>query len=95
VLKARPDDSDAWFRLGFVQLSREENGEAAFAFETCLRHEPDRVDAALNLGIAYFRMGDRKAATEAFQRVCELDSGNSEAAKGLALLEADAGMELA
>jgi protein O-GlcNAc transferase len=58
----------------------------AEAFQTCLRVRPEWLQAELNLGFAFFRLGDLQAAHHAFETALKIEPGCVDAIRPLAEL---------
>jgi len=56
------------------------------AFEACLRARSKWTEARLNLGIAYWKLGDAAAARRTFEEVVAAEPNSVDALRGLAAL---------
>ena len=86
VLQGNPDWEDAWFRLGYLRLQRSDFRGSIEAFENCLRKRTAWPEAQVNLGLAYWKMGDRDSAGITFAGALEADPESVDALRGLAAL---------
>ncbi|MBK9166251.1 MAG: tetratricopeptide repeat protein [Bryobacterales bacterium] len=82
---------DAWFRLGFVRLSREDFAGAVQAFQSCVSMRTPWPEARLNLAVALYRMRRPDEAAAAFEEVLRLQPNSAEALAGMAALAIDRG----
>jgi tetratricopeptide (TPR) repeat protein len=53
--------------------------DAKTAFEKAVKLLPDSVEAHLNLGVTYWKLGEKDKARKSWQRVLEIDSQNEQA----------------
>ncbi len=84
ALALQPDYPEALYNLGVV-LGRSRNpSDGLAALEAALATHPDSPEIHLQIGLVQRRLGDWQASIEAFERVLELDSGNTTALAGLA-----------
>jgi len=67
-------------------LQRSDFRGAIEAFESCLRKRNKWPEAQVNLGLAYWKMGDRDSAGITFQGALEADAESVDALRGLAAL---------
>jgi len=81
-----PDYDDALFRIGHLRLQRGNFPGSIEAFQGCLQRRPTWPEARLNLGIAYWRSGDKEAARTCFQELTASGGESKEALRGLAAL---------
>jgi tetratricopeptide (TPR) repeat protein len=86
LLTEKPEWEDAWFRLGYLRLVRSHFPGAVEAFEKCLERRSPWPQAQINLGLAYWRIGDHEAAGKAFEAAIEADAESVDAIRGLAAL---------
>jgi tetratricopeptide (TPR) repeat protein len=71
--------------LGLIRFQAKDYLEAADALEKCLEIKPDLIDAINQLGTAYYELGEKSKAEEAYQKSLALD-GNAFASFSLAKL---------
>jgi cytochrome c-type biogenesis protein CcmH len=87
--EAAPDDPVAWQQLGFAYFSRNMFAEAAEAYETATRIEPESAELWSALGEARVMASANdplpEAALEAFRRSVAIDPGNPRARYFLAV----------
>lgn len=88
ALKSNKYDLDAKVNLGSLLLRQGELEEAENYLEDASRINPKLPVAHFNLGILYEQMGRKKEAIDAFERVLELDPGDTEARRKLEALGA-------
>ena len=71
--------------LGVIHLQAKNYRQAADALEKCLEIKPDLIDAINQLGTAYYELGEKDKAEQAYQKSLALD-GNAFASFSLAKL---------
>src|SRR5262249_50800203 len=86
LLSRNPEWEDAWFRLGYLRLQKNDYRGAAEAFDACTRKRSAWPEAQLNLGLSQWKLGDQEGATRAFQAVLESDPNSIDALRGLAAM---------
>ncbi len=59
ALRSRPDDKDLRFNYGRLYYLREEYEKAIEQFDLVLAQDPNDVDANMNAGIAYLKVGEK------------------------------------
>ena len=79
------DRATAHLHLGNLFLAQGNMGEAIREYRATLELRPDLDKAQNNLGIAYSTIGKYPEAIAAFNRAIQLNPGNSEAVKNLAI----------
>jgi tetratricopeptide (TPR) repeat protein len=89
IEQSAPEWGDACFRLGYLRLLRGDYAASAESFETCLRLRRDWIEAYLNAGIAYARLGQTDQARRCFQDAHLLRPEFADAVRGLAALALD------
>ena len=57
LVKKYPEWEDAWFRLGYLRLQRNDYNGSVEAFESCLKRRAEWVDAHMNLGLSPLEEG--------------------------------------
>lgn len=57
AVKQDPKHVDAWLRLGLVQIQNEKELNGMSALETCLKLDPNNLEAMKNLAISYVNEG--------------------------------------
>ncbi|MEW6103806.1 MAG: tetratricopeptide repeat protein [bacterium] len=78
LIKAHPDDKEAYFRLGVCYGKRGEYQKAKDAYEKYTSLVPDDLKGHYNLGIAYLGTGDIQAAKREYEFLKRI--GSKEAA---------------
>lgn len=78
VLEMQPDNSDAWFQLGLVQLKRQVPEAAAKAFEKAKSLGNDSFELHCQLAEALADLGKHKAAAAELKRAVELNAESAE-----------------
>ena len=68
----RPDDVDAWLRLGWAQYGAGHPLPAEQAFERAAALRPDDPEPSFGLGLALKRQMKKEPAIQAFRRVADL-----------------------
>ena len=86
MLTVSPDWEDAWFRSGYLKLQRGDYQGAVQAFENCIQKRAQWPEAQVNLGLSYWKNGDREAAGTTFQGALASDPASIDALRGLAAL---------
>ena len=72
----RPEEPEAWRRLGSAQLFLREDADAALpALEAAVRLRPDDADARVLLGVCLNALGRHAEAVAAFEEALRLDAG--------------------
>ena len=66
LVEIEPEREEAWFRLGYYRLVREDAAGSIEPFRVCVSIRADWLDALLNLGLAQWRSGDKQAARNTF-----------------------------
>ena len=85
TLTARnPQHENAWFRLGGLQLEREDFRSAAESFRNCLRKRASWTEAEVNLGLAYWKLGQHAQCREVLEKLVAREPDCKEAVRGLA-----------
>lgn len=74
-IKAHPDDADGPANLGNCFRNLKRNSEAAAAYEASLKIKSEQPPVEMSLGSTYLQAGDRRRASEAFQKLAKMDSG--------------------
>ncbi|QXD14876.1 tetratricopeptide repeat protein [Rhodocaloribacter litoris] len=74
-----PDLADAFIQLGSFHLARNELDEAAAQFYRAIVAAPDHPAGYGSLGLVYLQAGRPREARQMFEKVLELDPGNTHA----------------
>lgn len=91
VLSARPNEADAWFRLGQIALSRNQLDLAAEQISTALGHDPKSPTYHFVLAIVRQDQGRLGDAQFHLQRALEIAPGFVQAHNNLGLVQLDRG----
>ena len=67
ALELSPDDPDAWFNLGRVQLVLKQHEEALASFRKALKLRPDFSEACFNIGRLYYQQSRWGEARQYFE----------------------------
>jgi tetratricopeptide (TPR) repeat protein len=79
VVALAPEESDAWFNLGFVREHSGKLGEAIAAFRESVRLKPAQDRAWYGMGLNHARLGEHEAAALALREAIRLQPMNGEA----------------
>jgi tetratricopeptide (TPR) repeat protein len=71
--RERPDDPEAWLKLGSARSGVEDWDGSIAAYRRAIEIDASSARAHHNLGNVYFRRGDYVAAEQAYARALELD----------------------
>ena len=85
-IDANPRDWRHRFQLARALLQLEQLEQAAYHFAYVLRYSPGNFEAANNLGVAYYKMGESKQAMLLFRYVLAIWPGHEEARENLEIL---------
>lgn len=85
-IAANPYDWKHRYELAWALLQKGQTQEAAYHFAFVLKDVPGNFDAASNLGVAYSRMGQNKAAIKIFESILIMWPGHKEAKENLEIL---------
>jgi tetratricopeptide (TPR) repeat protein len=94
VLKTNPTSADAWLHLGAVQRQLNQFDAALASFEQAGTADPKNRDAFLNQALLLEAMNKKKEASEAYNKVLNLDPDNPLVLNNLAYMSADSGTNL-
>ncbi len=72
MVEERPEDSDAWVRLGHAYFDTDQYGNAIAAYTKSLSITPDDPDVMTDLGVMYRRNGQPNEAMEIFSRIIDI-----------------------
>ncbi len=93
-LKTNPSASEVLLRLGIIQRSLGQLPAALASFDKAGKANPSNTGAFLNQGMVLEAMNKKQEATDIYNKVLGMDSGNAVALNNLAFLSADAGKDL-
>lgn len=71
-LQIEPDNTEALSRLGLILIKEKQYKEAVAPLARLVALQPNDVKARRNLAVAYYQLGEKKAACEHFAAVKEL-----------------------
>ena len=91
VLQEDPEDSMAWYNLGYVQLKQESWEAAGSSFKRCLELVPEHVYALVRLGQLAEKQGDLQQARAIYLQAGHTEQGARTAFKHLAKLDLQEG----
>jgi len=66
LVELAPEREDAWFRLGYYRLVRDDYHGSSEAFRYAVAKRPDWLEALINLGLAQWRTQDTEGAKGSF-----------------------------
>jgi len=78
LIRQAPDDYRYWTSLGIVLARQEQLRDAIAAYHKALAIEPHATPAELNLGLAYFKMGNFTGAIPLFHQVMKAQPDNQQ-----------------
>ncbi len=73
----QPKNDRLHFQLGLCYLADKEFHEAKRQFEACVKLNSDNLEALIELGDIYFKLGDDQRALLSLRKACNIDCGNS------------------
>jgi|WetSurMetagenome_2_1015567.scaffolds.fasta_scaffold21779_2 cytochrome c-type biogenesis protein CcmH/NrfG len=84
----RPDDAEAWTRLGNLYFDSNKHDKAITAYNRSLKLKPDDADVLTDLGVMYQRSGQPSEAIKSFDKAIEVDPRHESSLfnKGIVLL---------
>jgi tetratricopeptide (TPR) repeat protein len=71
--RLRPDETDAWFRLGLARSSNQEPDAAIEAYTKAAELDPTHAKARNNIGNVHFRRGEYEAALAGYEKALAID----------------------
>lgn len=83
-----PQSVGVFFHLGFLRYQNRDWGGAVRAFERAIELAPEYSNARYFLGLSYDKLGRRRDAIGQFERIAQLNPGNTEVATILKNLRA-------
>lgn len=86
VIKAEPEDAEAYAHLGFLEARQEHYKEAVPLYRKALMLDPKIPGLRMNLGLAYFKGGELKEAIDTFDGLLKNTPASSPDALRLAAL---------
>jgi tetratricopeptide (TPR) repeat protein len=86
LLSSQPNDAEAYARLGLLEARQAHYNEAIVLYHKALNLNPKMPSLRLNLGLAYFKVGDLPAATKTFEPLLKSEPGSSPEALRLVTL---------
>ena len=94
ILKTSANSVDVWLHLGAVQQQLGQTDAALASFEQAAAADPKSRDAFLNQAMLLERVNRKKEATDAYNKVLNLDPDNALVLNNLAYMSADLGTNL-
>lgn len=85
VLPSYPRDAEVLTRLGYLNQTRGDIGQAVVLYESALQNEPHQVVAEVNLGVIYAKQGRVDRAMALWREALTSNPGLSEAGVNLAI----------
>ncbi|MFN0198135.1 MAG: sulfatase-like hydrolase/transferase [Planctomycetaceae bacterium] len=87
VIQHDPEEEDAYFQLGLIELAENRREEAVKHFRKALEIKPDAIGALYNLGLTLSQLGQLQLARQCYEKAIVLDPAyvNAHIALGLAL----------
>ncbi len=82
---AMSTDAPVAFSLGNLYYQEQLYADAVRAFETALRQAPGNFEILYNLGLAYYRQGQKERSAEVLERASHINSRSADAMYHLAL----------
>lgn len=79
VVRRQPDNSQAWFNLGFVCDRMQQPRDAIAAFNEAVRDKPTLDQAWYGMGLCHRRLGEHDAAAHALEKAARLQPMNPHA----------------
>lgn len=79
VLRADPQNAEAWFNLAMIRFGQSQFGEAEQAFAQAAQLRPQDPEILNNLGVARFHNGRSAEAKLCFERALQVDPNNEDA----------------
>ena len=86
LLASQPDDAEAYAHLGLLEARQEHYKEAIVLYRKALSLNPKMPSLRLNLGLSYFKAGDRRAAIQIFEPLLKSEPRSSPEALRLVAL---------
>jgi tetratricopeptide (TPR) repeat protein len=86
LLARQPDDAEACAHLGLLEARQEHYKEAIVFYRKALSLNPKMPSLRLNLGLSYFKAGDRQAAIQIFEPLLKSEPRSSPEASRLVAL---------
>ncbi len=86
-----PKDKMLWNNKGYASYKQGNNQDALIAYDKAIAIESNYTTALINKGDVLSKMGRYPDAVTAYKQALESDPGNSDATKGLATAEQNAG----
>jgi tetratricopeptide (TPR) repeat protein len=86
LLASQPDDAEACAHLGLLEARQEHYKEAIVLYRKALSLNPKMPSLRLNLGLSYFKAGDRRAAIQIFEPLLKSEPRSSPEALRLVTL---------
>ena len=77
LLANQPEDAEAYAHLGLLEARQEHYQEAIVLYRKALRLNPKMPSLRLNLGLSYFKAGDRQAAIQIFEPLLKSEPRSS------------------
>lgn len=84
VVEKNPELENAWFRLGYLRLEKQDFAGAVTPFEKCIAKRGDWPEAQINLALAHWRLGQFAEAEGVLEKLHQHHPENVDAIKGLA-----------
>jgi tetratricopeptide (TPR) repeat protein len=86
LLSSEPDEAEAYAHLGLLEARQEHYKEAISLYRKALSLNPKMPSLRLNLGLSYFKAGDRQAAIQIFEPLLKSEPRSSQEALRLVTL---------
>lgn len=79
VVRADPQNAEAWFNMAMIRFGQSQFGEAERGFAEAAQLQPGDAETWNNLGVARFQNGRVMEARACFERALQIDSNNEDA----------------
>lgn len=86
LLASQPDDAESYAHLGLLEARQEHYKEAIVLYRKALSLNPKMPSLRLNLGLSYFKAGNRRAAIQMFEPLLKSEPSSSPEALRLVAL---------
>lgn len=94
ILKTNTNSADVWLRLGTLQRALGQYDASLASFQQAGSADPRNEEAFLYQGMLLNRLGKKKEAANAYNKVLGIDPGNTVALNNLAFINAETGGNL-
>jgi len=85
ILQTDPDNAEAWYLLGLIQLRQSKLGEAKASLRRAIANRPDHLEAYLRLGGVLLGLREFNEAATCFRAAAQLAPAAPEASVGLGI----------